>query len=301
MDHGKTPDSDGAPAKLRLAPADTAEELARRCEREQRAAAAHRECGLGPSLAPFRVGSVRFLNAVPLTRGLEEEVIFATPSELAAMLQRDDLDAALVSVTEVLFHDRYDVLDGIAIASLGEVQSVFLAHRLPLDDLREVYCDPASLTSVNLLRVLLAERGLTPQFKPLPNYDFAALPDAALLIGDAALDFMRSSHTHEIWDLGAAWYELMKLPFVYAIWALRRGLENAPLRRELRAARQFGLDTLDSIIRNRTDYDYDFRKDYLSWHIHYHLGADEKRGLAKFIALLRKHGAAPVFDPRFVL
>ena len=91
-----------------------------------------RESNLEQSLAPFRVGSVRYLNAVPLTRGLEEEVIFATPSKLAEMLQRDELDAALVSVTEILFNDRYDVLDGIAVASLGEVKSVLLAHRQPI-------------------------------------------------------------------------------------------------------------------------------------------------------------------------
>ena len=58
--------------------------------------------------------------------------------------------------------------------------------------------------------------------------------------------------------------------------------------------------TLDSIIRNRTEYDYDFRKDYFGWHIHYHLGSDEKRGIAKFMELLRKHGMGPVYEPKFV-
>ena len=288
------------PPKLRMAPPETAEEAAHRFERENRAENLQREDALGQSLAPFRVGSVRYLNAVPLTRGVEDEVIFATPSKLAEMLQRDELDAALVSVTEVLFKDRYDVLDGIAIASLGEVKSVLLAHRKPIEEVREVFCDTASLTSVQLLRVLLAERGLKPEFKPLANYDFAALPDYALLIGDPALDFSRAPKTHEIWDLGAAWYEMTELPFVYAVWALRRGLQNSDLRRLLREARDFGLDTLDSIIRHRTEYDYDFRNDYLSWHIHYHLGTDEKRGLAKFIELLRKHGPALVFEPKFV-
>jgi chorismate dehydratase len=286
--------------KLRLAPLETTDELVHRVEREQRAARVQRECGLEQSLAPFRVGSVRYLNAVPLTRGLEEEVVFAVPSALASMLQRNELDAALVSVTEALLNDRYDILDGVAIASLGEVTSVFLAHRRPLSEMREVFCDTASLTSVNLLRVLLAERGLKPAFKPLTSYESATLPDYALIIGDPALDFSRAPHAHEIWDLGAAWFEMTKLPFVYAVWALRRGLENSALRRQLREARQFGLDTLDSIIRSRTDYDYDFRKDYLSWHIHYHLGADEKRGLACFVELLRKHGLGPVYEPRFV-
>lgn len=291
--------ADDAP-KLRMAPAETAEEAAHRFEREQRSAQLQRESNLDRSLAPFRVGSVRYLNAVPLTRGLEDEVAFATPSRLAEMLQRDELDAALVSVTEVLFNDRYDVLDGIAIASLGEVKSVLLAHRQPLEAVREIFCDTASLTSVHLLRVLLAERGLRPEFKPLANYDFASLPDYTLLIGDPALDFSLAPQQHEIWDLGAAWSELTRLPFVYAVWALRRGKENSVLRRLLREARDFGLDTLDSIIRTRSEYDFDFRKDYLGWHIHYHLGADEKRGLARFIELLRKHGAGQIYEPKFV-
>jgi chorismate dehydratase len=287
--------------KLRMAAPETAEETAHRFEREQRAADLQRESNLEDSLAPFRVGSVGYLNTVPLTRGLEDEVIYATPAKLAEMLQRDELDAALVSVVEVLFNDRYDILDGIAIASLGEVKSVLLAHRKPLDQATEIFCDTASLTSVQLLRVLLAERGIKPEFKPLASYDYAALPDYAMLIGDPALDFALASHEHEIWDLGAAWFEMTSLPFVYAVWALRRGVENAELRRLLREARDFGLDTLDSIIRTRTEYDYDFRKDYLGWHIHYHLGSDEKRGLAKFIELLRQHGCGAIFEPRFVV
>src|SRR5207237_715023 len=211
-------------------PPESAAELAQRCAREQRASNLQRESNLENSLAPFRVGSVRYLNAVPLTRGLEEQVSFTVPSKLAEMLRRDELDAALVSVTEVLFNDRYDILDGIAVASLGEVKSVFLAHRRPIEEVKQVFCDTASLTSVNLLRVLLAERGLRPEFKRLPSYDFDSLPDFTLLIGDPALDFLFSSRQHEIWDLGA----------------------------------------------------------------------DERRGLAKFMELLRKHGLGPVHEPQFV-
>ena len=50
---------------------------------------------------------------------------------------------------------------------MGEVYSVFLAHKKPLTEAQEIFCDTASLTSVNLLKVLLAERGLKPEFKPL--------------------------------------------------------------------------------------------------------------------------------------
>ena len=286
--------------ELRLAPVESAEDAALRFEREQRRVDMQRESDLENSLAPFRVGSVPYLNAVPLTRGLESQIEFIPPSQLAEKLRRGDLDAALVSITEVLFHDGYDVLDGIAVASLGEVFSVFLAHRVPLEQVKEVFCDTASLTSVNLLRVLLAERGLKLELKPLPSYAEAGQHDAVLLIGNPAIEFRRAPHTHEIWDLGAAWMELTQLPFVFAIWALRRGPDNERLRRQLREARDFGMDTLDYTISSRTDYDLNFRRDYLGWHIHYHLGADEKRGIAKFIELLRKLSTEPVFPPRFV-
>ena len=248
----------------------------------------------------FRIGSVHYLNAAPLTRGIESELIFTTPAKLAEMLRGDELDAALVSVTEVLLNDRYDILDGIAIASLGEVYSVLLAHKKPLTEAREIFCDTASLTSVNLLKVLLAERGLQAEFKPLENYAAAAEKDFVLLIGDRAIEFQRTPHTHEIFDLGSAWLELTQLPFVYAVWALRRGFENRELRRELKEAKRFGMETLESIIETRAEFDVDFRRDYFEWHIHFHLGEDEKRAIAKFSQLLQKHNLGPVFTPIFV-
>ena len=216
------------------------------------------------------------------------------------MLSDLELDAALVSITEVLLNDRYDILDGIAIASLGEVYSVLLAHKKPLAEVTEVFCDTASLTSVNLLKVLLAERGLKPEFKPLENYAAATEKDFVLIIGDPAIDFQRAPHTHEIMDLGSAWLELTNLPFVYAVWALRRGIDNKELRYELKGSKNFGLESLEHLIETREEFDEDFRRDYFEWHIHYHLAEDEKRGIAKFCELLRKHDLGPVFEPKFV-
>jgi chorismate dehydratase len=284
--------------KLRMVPRESAEELVHRLEREQRAANLQREANLESSLGHFRVGSVPYLNAVPLTRGLEGEIKFVPPAQLAEMLARDELDAALVSITEILFNDRYDVLDGIAIASLGEVFSVFLAHKEPLQEIRTIYCTTESRTSVWLLRVLLAERGLNPEFKELAGSPHEQ--ENVLLIGNPGIEFHRSEHQHQIWDLGAAWYDLAKLPFVYAVWALQRKRGLEPLRQQLREAKDFGVDTLDYLIDNRTEYDRSFRKDYLGWHIHYHLGSDEKRGIARFVELLGRHSGKEVFPPKYV-
>ncbi len=253
------------------------------------------------TVAPFRVGSVPYLNAAPLTRGIEKEIVLAPPSELAKRLARGELDAALVSITAVLLENAYDVLDEVAIASLGEVKSVLLAHRRPLSEADVIYCDTASLTSVQLLRVLLAERGMKPEFQPLARYGPPSeMPDFVLLIGDPALDFLHVSTEHQILDLGASWFELTQLPFVYAVWALRRGIDTSPLRRVLRETKTFGMETLDEIVRTRPEYTYAFRKDYLGWHIHFHLGDDEKRGVARFAELMRRHTGQTVYDPVWV-
>jgi chorismate dehydratase len=153
---------------------------------------------------------------------------------------------------------------------------------------------------VNLLKVLLAEKNLFPQFKPLENYDAANGKDFVLLIGDRAIEFQRAPHAHEIFDLGFAWMEMTSLPFVYAVWALRRGIDTQELRRELKESKHSGLEQMEQIIESREEFDEAFRRDYFEWHIHYRLAEDEKRGIAKFCELLRKHNLGPVFEPKFV-
>jgi len=103
-----------------------------------------------------RIGSVPYLNSAPLTCGIEGETEFLPPSRLAKRLRAGGLAAGLVSITEVLFNDLYDTLDGVAVASDGPVKSVFVAHKKPLEQVEVIHCDTASLSSVNLLKVILA-------------------------------------------------------------------------------------------------------------------------------------------------
>lgn len=247
----------------------------------------------------LRLGSVDSLNAVPLTRGLEDRVTFTTPARLAVLLRAGALDAALLSVTELLANPGYTALDGIAIASRGPVRSVLLAHRRPLRELETVHCDPASLTSVNLLRVLLAEQGIYPRFEPLPDYAQASECDAVLLIGDRALDFAFAGHPHQLWDLGAAWWDRTGLPFVYALWTLRPGANATGLGAVLGAARARGLAELEAIVAAEHRYPTDFCREYLTRNIRFELGAEEKRGLIEFARRLRRLGNGPVHPPRF--
>ena len=254
-------DADSIP-KLQMAPRLSSEQLADRYRREQRLVENARERALDGSLEGFRVGSVRYLNAAPLTRGIEDEIIFDTPRRLAERLRSNELDAGLVSVVEALFNEGYKVLDGVGVCSLGEVYSVVLVHRIPLEDITTIHCDTASLTVSNSCNSF-GRKGISASFEPLDSYDSVDAHEAVLLIGNPAIDFRRKQAGElKIWDLGAAWYDLTALPFVYAMWVLKpkRIYRDCV---DSYGSEKFGVDTLDQVIRSRTEYDRDFRQDYL--------------------------------------
>lgn len=251
-------------------------------------------------LARFRIGSVPYLNSVPLTYGLENQVIFAPPSQLAGMLENETLDAALVSITEALLHPGYVILDDVAVASDGPVLSVFLATTIPLESVNTVHCDPASLTSINLLKVLLSSQGIHPKWQPLKSYEEATQQEAVLLIGDPAISFQQSNSSHQIWDLGAAWKDWTGLPFVYAVWAIREGCDDPELLRILTHAKQEGVAQLTTLVQNESRFDASFRKQYLGNAIRYDLGEREKLGIDYFIQQLSSRTDYEVYPPRFV-
>ena len=76
-----------------MAPRQSPDELIHRIEREQRAAKVQREYNLESSLAPFRVGSVPYLNAVPLNGGFVPGLLGADPCRVLSVLERACRDA----------------------------------------------------------------------------------------------------------------------------------------------------------------------------------------------------------------
>ncbi len=253
--------------------------------------------------APFLIGSVHYLNAVPLTHGLGDGVVLLPPSQLAVEMHAGRLDAALLSITEALFHPEHEILGGVGIVSRGPVYSVGLAHRQPLDQIREIHLDTASCTSVNLLRVLLDARGLRPHLTPLDSYAHAPGLDHVLLIGNPAIDFRRAQSptapTHAWFDFGEAWQQQERLPFTYAAWVLRRG-SPPELHERLLASARAGRDALPSIVAARTEYDLPFRTAYLGGHIQYDLDEAAREGIRRFASHLARVTGRRVYPARFV-
>jgi chorismate dehydratase len=237
-------------------------------------------------LKSVRIGCVKYFNARPLIGGWTGNVEFDHPSALCQRLAKGQLDIALVSSFEFLRNPIYRIVDDVSISSDGPVYSVVVAHRGDISEIEEIELDPASETSVNLLRCLLPELGLKPRLirnidlqsvrpaglqpadsaaaqptesKTAENISarrtgkmpmFQATHRAQLLIGDQAISF-RQNHAgaFEFWDLGEQWNKLTGLPFVYALWLIRSEVRDAKsIAQRLRGLRDGNLADIPGVV-----------------------------------------------------
>jgi chorismate dehydratase len=235
-----------------------------------------------------RLGAVGYLNAEPHVFGLDADPGFRlerdVPSRIARRLHAGDVDLGLIPSIEYAF-GGYAIVPQIAIASRGAVRSVCLFHHGPLDRVRRVAIDTSSRTSAALVKILLRERlGRQPQYVPMgPSLvDMLAVADAALLIGDPALD-----HEHDAsrLDLGEEWLRVTGLPFVYAFWAGRPGSVNPAGVRRLQEALAAGLEDLAAIALSHAAGSPARAarcEAYLRENIVFRLGEQEQAGLREF-------------------
>ena len=262
-----------------------------------------------------RVGRIRYMNVAPVCHGLANgdrppgmSLFSGPPAELNAMLAEGKLDISPVSSAAYARHaEDWLLLPDLSISCRGPVMSVLLVSRHPIAELdgRTVLLTQESATAAALTRFLLAEEGVRPRFETgrvCVRGDLSADVGAALVIGDAALrepwaDRMDGWVPHVL-DLGSWWWERTGLPFVFALWAVRRRFaEEHPQRvravvRAFHRSRRHGLERMEEILPDACDrlgigpgrcrqyYD----------RLHYGLDADQIQGVRRFFDGLHREG-----------
>jgi len=255
------------------------------------------------------LGAVSYLNTKPLVYGLEAiptqfAVRFDVPSKCAELLHEGSVDLGLIPAIDYLNGlDDYWIVPGVSIASEGDIASVAVFSSVPIDRARTIALDVSSRTSVALTQILCAKRwGIAPVFLPAdPNLaDMLRRADAALVIGDPALEIDAAERGVLKIDLGAEWDALTGLPFVYAMWAGRRGVASADQCRALREARDHGVANLSRIASDVGEGDAGRESRalrYLRGNLKYGLGAREAAGLRRFHELALEAGLAAALKP----
>ncbi len=260
------------------------------------------------------IGTVRFLNAWPLSHGLETEPGIAVraevPSRLAGLLRGGEVRAALLPAIEYFRlsaergertragPSRFVALPVAAISSRGPVGSVRLFGFAELDRVRRVLLDPASRTCNALTRVLFARRWRRSPHFVLPaqvGASPAREPDAELVIGDAGLAAERPGALWEH-DLGTEWERFVHKPFVYAFWVARADAPIEMIAAVLAAARDRGLAAREELAEraaNRLSIPLEVTRRHLLEQVRYEFGGAERRGLKAFYEMAAEEGLAP--------
>jgi chorismate dehydratase len=247
----------------------------------------------GLASSKIRVGIVNYLNTKPLIYGLEKEpicemieLIGAYPSRLAQMLKDDEIDIGLIPVAALLELSSYHIIGNYCIGTEGEIASVGLFSEVPMKEIKKIYLDYQSRSSVELLKWLITESwGIKPEMVQAEDEDYRQEikgTTAGLVIGDRALEQRKISTF--IYDLGSEWRAITGMPFVFAAWVSTKPLPEEFIK-AFDEANSLGLLHIEDIVAAASYNLYDLKK-YYTLHLSYQLDDRKKAGMEKFLGLI---------------
>ena len=243
----------------------------------------------------WRIGAVSYLNTRPLLLGMEQspfkeriDLVKSYPAKIAQDLLSGQIDIGLVPVAIIPQLTHPHIISNYVIGTNGAVASVALFSQVPIDEIKSIYLDYQSRTSVQLLKILLAQfwKKEVEFLAATEGYiDQISGTTAGLIIGDRALDNLYKFPY--MYDLGLAWKQHTGLPFVFAAW-----VANQPIPAEFMAAfdaaNGYGLAHLEEVISliPANEQVYDLHK-YYTENISYVYDEEKKLGLNAFLNLIK--------------
>ncbi len=243
-------------------------------------------------LQKIKVGAVSYLNTKPLLRGIAHSSLTSDillrldyPARLAEMLMHDEIDVALLPVAAIPGIPGARIVGTHGIAADGEVASVCIFARQPMESLKRIYLDYQSRSSVRLATLLLKEFwGKDLELLPAPDDYIGQIKGqtAGVIIGDRALT-QRHNFTY-IYDLAQAWKDYIGLPFVFAAWVANKELPEKFIA-DFDAANAAGLEMIDDVVDENPFPEYNLQTYYRN-NIHYHLDAQKLKGLESFLEMI---------------
>jgi chorismate dehydratase len=238
----------------------------------------------------IKVGVVSYLNTRPLVYGLklppianDIELIEETPARLAELLISGDIEVGLIPVAAIPQLKEYFIAGDYCIATETEVASVCLFSEVPLSEIKKVYLDYQSRSSVALLKWLMKEYwDIHPEIVQSSDDNYRKDikgTTAGLVIGDRAFEQRKVSTF--IYDLASEWKSITGLPFVFAAWISNKPMTDSFVR-NFNEANALGLDHIDEIVAGQQFDLFDLKK-YYSLHMSYKLDDRKKRGMNLFL------------------
>lgn len=238
----------------------------------------------------MKVACVEYLNALPFTDALEAlykdnqlEYVKAVPSACARMLKTGEVDIALLPIGALVDFEKLHLVSEYCISCIGPVRTVKLFSNQAIEVIDTIALDPSSRTSNILVKILLRDFWKRDKVKLVMESDSKKDESmASLKIGDAAFQ-LEGLYAYE-YDLGEIWYEMTRLPFVFAVWVSIKPT-NQVQQNILNQAFNKSVTAIDQLIQTKKDYDKEILESYFKENIHYGLDELKKRGMQHFIEL----------------
>ncbi|MGC8540441.1 MAG: menaquinone biosynthetic enzyme MqnA/MqnD family protein [Phycisphaerae bacterium] len=256
----------------------------------------------------FVVGCVSYLNSKPLIDPLVDrpdvEVHFAVPARLVDLMAAGQVDAALMPIVDYQNCPVPVILSpGGAICCDGPTLTVRIFSKVPATEIRHLYADTDSHTSVILAQVILRELyKREPELIAANMYDPPpAEAQTLLLIGDKVVNGAPSDAEYPFQlDLGEQWKLLAGLPFVFAMWMMPMDKADADLAALLANARQRGGEMTDHLVAKYAQekrWPADLARRYFTEYLQYAVTPRCRLGIEKFFELAAKHHLLRVHRP----
>jgi len=245
----------------------------------------------------IRISAVKYANTYPFIYGLTEsgfdkEVILETdhPADCAAKLINNTVDIGLIPVAALPSLREYHIISDYCIGANGNVRTVLLLSNCPFEDIRNIYLDYRSRSSVNLTKVL-ARNSWKREYKWINTskvFDFLniGLNEAVVLIGDQCFEF-ENSFRYKV-DLANEWKKFSGLPFVFACWTANKQINNEFITK-FNNSLQLGVNDIDAVVEkfgNSGTIRGEILKKYLVENIDYDFNDEKKKALMLFLELL---------------
>lgn len=239
----------------------------------------------------LRIAAVSYLNTLPFIYGLQQSPLqfdlqVHYPSRLLNIFLNNECDVALLPVAALKRISDANIITDYCIGCNGAVSSVILAGNCKIDQAEQILLDYQSTTSAQLTQLLVRDYfKLNIKFEPAdPGYEmeFDKKSKLALIIGDRALQ-LKNQFT-VIYDLGKLWQLHTQLPFAFAVWVCKKGLDTAAIA-AFNDALAFGVNHIDQAIASSNQDELGEAEviQYLTSNIDYNLDEAKRKALSIFL------------------
>jgi len=203
-------------------------------------------------MSKIRISTISYLNTLPFLYGLNNSeyindnciIESDIPSACAEKLLKKQTDIGIVPVAIIPQLTQSKIISDYCIGATQSVKTVILLSNVPLNQIKNIYLDYQSRTSIELVKILAKYKwNINPTWIPASSgyEDNIKEETAGIIIGDRA--FAAAKKYLYVYDLASEWIDFTGKPFVFACWVTTDNLQPEFIE-NFNTALKYGIDNI---------------------------------------------------------